>query len=247
MNLYPGVSLVIPCYNEAERAHRMFEGLNAFAQAYAGDFEFIIVDDGSTDNSLAVIAENAMYQKWLSENKIQIIKQQNTGKGGALSNGIAVAKYPFILTLDADMATQPIQLLEWLQMRKTYSEKEIWIGSRELPNSVVKDSIKRKVVGNIFNFFIRLLFSMHIRDTQCGFKLYPAPAAKTLFASLVHKGWAHDVEILTKANRAGYAIIQMPVVWNAIEGSKINIFTDGMRMLKAIISIRFMNKNISQP
>lgn len=247
MNSYPGVSLVIPCYNEAARAHRMFEGLNAFALAFVGDFEFIIVDDGSTDNSVAVIENNAMYQKWLLENKIQLIKQQNTGKGGALCSGVAIARNPYILTLDADMATQPIQLIEWLQMRKTFSEKEIWIGSRELPNSLVKDSVKRKVVGNIFNLFIRLLFSMHIRDTQCGFKLYPAQAAKTLFASLVHKGWAHDVEILTKANRTGYAIIQMPVVWNAIEGSKINIISDGIRMLKSIISIRFMNKNISKP
>jgi dolichyl-phosphate beta-glucosyltransferase len=98
----------------------------------------------------------------------------------------------------------------------------------------------RKFVGNIFNFIIRNMVGLRISDTQCGFKLYPKEAAKQLFAKLQTMGWAHDVELLKRANLLGYAIIEMPITWNAIEGSKINVLSDSWNMFWEVVKIRGM-------
>lgn len=234
---FPSISLVIPCYNESARIDLMLNGIRNFANVWKGDFEIIIVDDGSTDGTDIILQANPYYFDLIKEKKLFFLQQKNTGKGGALKLGVSAATKDFILTLDADMATSPTELLQWLEMRKNFNDKEILIASRELKNSTVKDSIKRKIIGNIFNFIIRKAVKLNITDTQCGFKLYPKEAAKKLFSDLQTMGWAHDVEILAKANKMSYTIIEMPVTWNAVEGSKINVLSDGWKMFWEVIKI----------
>lgn len=214
------------------------QGLFQFLQQWQGSFECIIVDDGSTDSSDLAIKNHPHFP--LLSSHIQILTQANQGKGAALKTGIQQAQGDFILTLDADMATEPTELIQWLKMRQTFYTKEILIGSRELKNSDVQDLGYRKIVGNIFNAIIRLFTGLPFRDTQCGFKLYPAAAAKALFDKLQTPGWSHDVEILKRANRLGYAIVEMPVHWKAIEGSKIRVVQDGFKMLFEVIRISFL-------
>lgn len=233
---YPSISLVIPCYNEAERINLLCNGIASFANAWKGPFDIVIIDDGSTDTTSVLLSNHPMVVSL--KDKIQLIHQENTGKGGALKQGVANTKGDFVLTLDADMATQPSELIQWLQIRKEFYPKEILIGSRELKQSHVHDLGHRKVIGNIFNFVIRSLVGLQINDTQCGFKLYPSSIAKELFSNLQTLGWAHDVELLKKANQAGYAIIEMPIHWTAIEGSKINVLKDSWNMFWEVVKIR---------
>ena len=239
---FPSISLIIPCYNEAVRIPLLFQGLRDFDTQWKGAYEVIIVDDGSNDGTDLVIQSNPFYADLKAQNKINLLQQPNTGKGGALQLGIAHASKDFMLTLDADMATSPITLVRWLEMRNSFSAKEVLIASRELKNSNVSDSIKRKFVGNIFNSIIRLTVKLNITDTQCGFKLYPAHVAQQVFASLQTKGWAHDVEILAHANFLGYAIIEMPITWRAVEGSKIDVLRDGWKMFWEVIRISQLQK-----
>lgn len=236
--VYPSLSLVIPCYNESARVGYMFDGLKDFAKVWKGDYEVIIVDDGSHDGTDLMIKQNPYFFELEKENKIIFLRQENKGKGGALKTGVAQTSKDFVLTLDADMATSPVELIHWLEMRKIFATSEILIASRELKSSVVKDSLKRKLIGNIFNFIIRKAVKLDITDTQCGFKLYPGEAAKKLFSELKTQGWAHDVELLVKADKMGYAIIEMPVAWNAIEGSKINVISDSWNMFWEVMRIR---------
>jgi dolichyl-phosphate beta-glucosyltransferase len=234
----PFISLIIPCFNETNRIGLMMDGLAEFTQAWKGPFEIILVDDGSTDGTSILIEKHPIAQSLKSN--LNVISQSNTGKGGALKKGIEVAKGDYVLTLDADMATRPIELLKWIQLRNQFYEKEILIGSRELKTSIVHDLGYRKIVGNIFNWIIRSLVGLNIQDTQCGFKLYPRPIAQQLFASLHTMGWAHDVEILKKANQLGCAIVEMPITWNAIEGSKINVVNDSWKMFWEVMKIQGM-------
>jgi len=238
----PSVSLVIPCFNEEARIERMFEGIQQFVTVWESDFEVIIVDDGSTDRSSEFIPNNPVFIALNRKGQIRYIEQENTGKGGALKKGVAISSYDFILTLDADMAAAPIQLLEWLFIRKMFHPHEILIGSRELKTSVISEITYRKFVGNIFNFIIRKATGLSIRDTQCGFKLYPSEIAKILFSILQTKGWAHDVELLVNGNKLGCSIVEMPIIWNAIEGSKIRVLRDSLRMFKDVMEIRKRNK-----
>ncbi|MCC7030699.1 MAG: hypothetical protein IT257_10355, partial [Chitinophagaceae bacterium] len=123
-------------------------------------------------------------------------------------------------------------------IKKSFATDEILIASRELAASLVQDSFKRKLLGNIFNFMIRKAVKLNISDTQCGFKLYPVLIAKKIFAALNTPGWAHDVELLLKARQQGCKITEMPVTWNAIEGSKIEVLRDGWRMFWEVMKIR---------
>jgi dolichyl-phosphate beta-glucosyltransferase len=234
----PFLSLVIPCYNEANRIDLLMQGLDEFKQQWDTTFEILLVDDGSTDQTMQILQQHNSYEHLAPY--ITILTQRNTGKGGALRHGVAKANGDYILTLDADMATKPTELIQWRTKRKSFYPREILIGSRELNNSQVHDLGYRKFVGNIFNFIIRNMVGLRISDTQCGFKLYPKEAAKQLFAKLQTMGWAHDVELLKRANLLGYAIIEMPITWNAIEGSKINVLSDSWNMFWEVVKIRGM-------
>ena len=86
-----------------------------------------------------------------------------------------------------------------------------------------------------------------MRDTQCGFKLYPGGEGKRVFGSLRTYGWAHDVEILYKAYLDGVKIVEMPLEWNAVEGSKIRVLRDGIKMLLESLSIVFVTNFTYKP
>ena len=219
----------------------MFQGIENFIGVWTQPFEVIIVNDGSRDDTEALIRQHAVFQANLPN--IVLLSQVNTGKGGAIKNGVAHAKGNYILTLDADMATPPAELILWLKKWDNAPKpKTIYIGSREHKDSVITKKGNRKFVGNIFNLITRIVSPLRIRDTQCGFKFYPAAEAKHLFASLKTLGWAHDVEILYKAYLDGFQIVEMPLDWHAVEGSKINVIRDGFKMFTELLVIVITTK-----
>ena len=229
------LSLVIPCYNESDRIGLLYEGLRPFIEKW-GASEIIIVNDGSKDNTEILLHEHPVYKQ--HKDIISIYSQANTGKGGALRNGVLRATGDYILTLDADMATPPEELIKWLAlMGGKPAPNTIYIGSREHKDSMIKKQGDRKLAGNIFNYIVRMLTPLKVKDTQCGFKLYPAGVAKELFEGLQTYGWAHDVELLYRAYLDKVNIVEMPLAWNAIEGSKISLVSDGFNMLKEIFVI----------
>ncbi len=235
------LSLVIPCYNEADRIGLLYNGINSFIEKWHSILEVIIINDGSKDNTETLLKEHEVYKKY--NNLISIYTQENTGKGGALKNGIQKATGNFILTLDADMATSPDEVFNWLNFYNgTLPDNTILIGSREHKESIIANKGNRKFAGNVFNLIVRIISPLNLKDTQCGFKLYPAYEAKKIFDTLQTFGWAHDVEILYKAKIDKVTIIEMPISWTAVDGSKIKLFQDGIKMLIEILIIVLKTK-----
>jgi dolichyl-phosphate beta-glucosyltransferase len=231
---FPFLSVVIPCFNESERIDLMMSTLHQFLPQWEGRLEVILVNDGSTDNTSLKIKEHPFY----SEKKFRLFEQENTGKGGALQLGVLNSSGEFILTLDADMATSPDELLHWIKDRGEFREDEILIGSREKNQTIVRDKPHRKFIGHCFNFLIRRITGLQISDTQCGFKLYPGVLGRELFQQLQTPGWAHDVEILVRASKRKIPIIEMPLHWQAMEGSKIRVLRDSWAMFWEVVRIR---------
>ncbi len=238
------LSLVIPCYNESERVNLLVGALQNFERKWRGSYEVIIVDDGSSDDTLEKI-KAAINNKLSNPDLVQVIPlEKNAGKGNALSKGVAAASGDAILTLDADMATDPLELGNWLRQlpNNTFPDNEILIGSREHKDSKVKGEPMRRVMGVVFNFFIQLFTSLTHKDTQCGFKLYPAKIAKELFAGLRVKGWAHDVELLYKADLASIPVRSMSITWKDVAGTKISPLKDSFKMFFQALFISFFVK-----
>ncbi len=234
------ISLIIPCYNEFHRINLLVNGLQEWAKGWTGKSEIIIVDDGSSDATSDAIHQNKEIQKIQDSIPVKIISYEvNRGKGYALKQGMEAASGDFILTLDADMSARPLALLKWLTLlNHPFTDHTIYIGSREDPESQVKDRQGRRIAGRTFNFIIRVLTPLKMHDTQCGFKLYPKPIAKNLFRSLQTIGWAHDVEILYRALQNQIEIVSLPLNYKVEQGTKINMLKDSYLMFLQVWKIR---------
>ena len=236
------LSLVIPCYNESARIDLMLSGLAEFEEKWSGNYEVIIVDDGSKDETAAKI-EQAIDSKYdFLKTKVKIERMPaNGGKGSALKAGVALAQGDFILTLDADMSTRPVELINWLRKDKDLfsGEETIYIGSRKHVDGKIEALKSRKFIGGVFNGIVQVFTSLRLKDTQCGFKLYPRRAANFLFDNMQSKGWAHDVELLYQADLNDISIVEMPINWVNQPESKVNVVKDSIMMFLGVLAISF--------
>ncbi len=228
----PELSLVIPFYNEERRIDLLVDGLKEFEKRSGSSYEAILVDDGSKDRSVELLNENDFIKEKISQSKLRILQlNKNGGKGAAIQKGVLESTGQWILTLDADMATSPLEIENWKKSQGgQLSEKEIWIGSRPHEKSKLDEKAHRKFIGIVFNGITRFFSGLQIKDTQCGFKLYPGEIGRFLFKDLKVKGWAHDVEILKKAELLGVEIKEMPITWTAVDESKVSVVKDSIKM-----------------
>jgi dolichyl-phosphate beta-glucosyltransferase len=219
----------------------MWEGIKLFIATWPAPCEFIIVDDGSTDNTANKIRDEKLFKDLAHDRRASLLLQENTGKGGALARGVAAAQMQYILTLDADMATMPTELLKWLQYEPgMYAQgSRVHVASRTHAHSVLQLISSRRSSGKVFNKIVRAITGLRHTDTQCGFKLYPTGIAQDVFSNLRVQGWAHDVEILLSLHRKSIVVVEMPVSWNEQDASKIRVVRDGISMLVQLFHIRF--------
>ena len=226
------LSIVIPCYNEEKRIVPTLNALFSFLEHHPSinEYEVIIVDDGSKDNTLQVIP---------SHQHLKVIRHQiNQGKGSAVRTGVSNAKYENILFMDSDLAT-PLEELDKLSplVQQGY---EVVIASRNLPGSniVTKQPKYRQLAGKTFPLLLRLLSGLPYRDTQGGFKLMKAAPGKEIFKRLTIMRFAFDVEMLFIAKKRGYKTAEVPITWVDQSGSTVHFFRDSWRMLKDLFRIR---------
>jgi hypothetical protein len=214
----PNLTFVIPAFNEAFRLAAGVQRIHEAIGVGAIDpetTEFIVVDDGSTDDTAARAA-----QLFVDFPHVTIFRlSENRGKGGAVRAGVAAASAPLVIFADADMAIDPTQTPQFMRALDTF---DLAIGSRAASGaSVNRPSIHRSVMNRSFNRFVNLVTRLSLDDTQCGFKAFRAPAAKLLFHYSVIDRFAFDVEILSLARRFGLPIAQVPVQWLRVKGSRV--------------------------
>jgi glycosyltransferase involved in cell wall biosynthesis/tetratricopeptide (TPR) repeat protein len=245
-NNYQGkLSLVIPLYNEVDRIGLMSEELKKFESVWKLPYEVILVNDGSSDNTLSLLNETYGTTEAVEQVTYKVVHvEKNAGKGNALKMGVAEATGDHILTLDADMAATPDSLLHWLGTLegKTFDDSTILIASREHEESVITTNKNdRRILGRTFNFGIQILTGVNLQDTQCGFKLYPKEIGKRFFESMRVKGWAHDVELMHKAKLYNLDVVEMPIHWKEVAESKVSMWSDGLKMGAVSVVIVLVN------
>ena len=228
------ISVVIPAYNEETRIRSTLEKVHSYCTDRFGEFEIIIVDDGSSDETSALV-------KFLSQHRenVSLIRYaQNAGKGYAVRRGVLSSRGDLLLICDADLST-PIEELEKL-MPFVDDDYDIAIGSRGLGDSRIleRQPWYRERMGKTFNFFVRMLAIRGIRDTQCGFKLFKGDIARALFSKSRINGFSFDVEVLYLARRAGYKINEVPITWINSPFSRVVIIRDPLKMFLDLFKIR---------
>jgi len=229
------ISIVIPAYNEEFRLPSTLNTILDFTSNRSEDFELIVVDDGSRDNTVQVAKK--------FQGKVRVLTlDRNSGKGAAVRRGMLEATGDFLFFSDADLST-PIAELDKL-LNELKNSCDIAIGSRAIDFSSIKihQPFYREFMGKTFNQIVQLLVVKGIKDTQCGFKGFRNETAKDVFNKSKIDGFGFDVEILYIARRIGYKIKEISVEWFNDEQSKINPIIDSFKMLLEIVRIRNLHK-----
>jgi glycosyltransferase involved in cell wall biosynthesis len=192
----------------------------------------IVVDDGSQDATSALVEARAATEPRLLLVRLPL----NRGKGAAVREGVLRARGERVLFMDADLAT-PIEEIDALEAALARGA-HIAVGSRAQPGAriQVRQHILRETLGKGFNVLVRALFGGPVRDTQCGFKLFTAEAARTLFAGATIDRFAFDVEILLLA-RGRYRVDEVPVRWRHVEESRVSPFVDAPAMARDLVRL----------
>jgi dolichyl-phosphate beta-glucosyltransferase len=229
------LSVVLPCFNEELRLPRTIDQIERFLDARHADYELILVDDGSGDGTRNVMDAAAAAH---SAVRIEVLPH-NRGKGRALAVGVAAAKGDEILLSDADLST-PIAELDKLQAALN-GGAGVAIASRALPGSRVEVSqpIYRVLMGKVFNLIVQAVLLPGIWDTQCGFKLFRADVARQVFEGLSTDGFGYDPEVLYRARKRGFKIVEVPVVWRNSAPTKVSPVRSSLDMLRHVINVRF--------
>ena len=237
------ISVIIPAYNEENRiAHCLAQIADYFTLALQ-NVEIIIVDDGSTDGTIDVI-ESLSINYPLPIRLLQL--PENRGKGAAVKAGMLAGLGNYLLFADADGATEFHSLSNLLEQLQKGAD--IAIGSRATGSSdtILKTSAFRKYLGRAFNLIVNLAIVPGISDTQCGFKLFTRPAAKFLFHKQTSEGFSFDVELLYLSRQVGFTVVEVPVNWINQEGSKVNVISDSLKMLKDVLRFRRIHQGVDR-
>ncbi len=203
------LSVIVPAYNEAGSISDTVRNIEAVLSKCRPDHELIIVDDGSTDQTLQRASAAASSREGVTV----LSYHDNHGKGHALKHGFQAAKGDLVLFLDADSDLPPSQIPLFLE-RMNAGDVDVVIGSKRHPQSKVNYPPARRLFSRAYSLLVMVLFQLDISDTQTGIKLFRRKVLDDVFPKVLVKQYAYDLELLVNAKRLGHRVGEMPIVLN---------------------------------
>jgi glycosyltransferase involved in cell wall biosynthesis len=228
-------SIVIPAFNEKARIGATLADVIRCVESNGWNAEVIVVDDGSTDTTSAIVEAIAARHPYIR----LLPNDVNRGKGFSVRNGMLHAAGDIVLFTDADLSA-PIGEAERL-FSAIRDGADVAIGSRWLDRGrqTIHQPLYRQFFGRCFNLVTRMIMRLPFADTQCGFKAFTRSAAQTIFQlQRIHR-WGFDPEILFIAHKRGYVVREVAVTWGHDERSRISYLKDGLLMLKELLFVRW--------
>jgi dolichyl-phosphate beta-glucosyltransferase len=229
----PPLTIVIPAYNEERRLPQALAEVARWAAANEPRTEVIVVENGSTDGTVAVVA--AAQRDWP---QLRLVAGVPRGKGIAVRRGMLEARGGLRFLCDADLSMPIDQLGLFLAAAV---DADVVIGTREGPGARrLGEPPLRHLMGRVFNLLVRLLLIRGFNDTQCGFKLLRAEAARDIFSRARMVGWGFDPEVLFLARRRGYRIAEVPIEWRSDPDSRVHPVRAAVAMVRELVSVRWL-------
>lgn len=221
----PLLTLLIPAYNEAVRLAATLGQVLAYLHAQPYPSELLVVDDGSTDQTVAVA--EAYFAAHTGRVATRVLSYApNRGKGYAVRQGLLAARGAVALFSDADLST-PLAEVPALLAPILAGDCDVVFGSRALDKSRIgqHQSWLRETSGRFFNRMVRLATGLPYADTQCGFKAFRLDVCQPLLESARLDRFGFDVELLFLAHQAGLRLREQPVTWNNAADSKVGLLS----------------------
>ena len=229
----PALSLVIPAYNEQARLPYTLSEIEAFLCRAGIACEVIVVDNGSTDATSAVVLQAAS-----RFSQLRLLRTDRRGKGLAVRTGVLAAHGASVIFADADLSW-PVEDIARFTTLVSDPSTPVAIGSREgLGARRVGEPSYRHLMGRVFNRVVQAYAVPGIEDSQCGFKALRRDAAQAIFRRQRIDGFAFDVEVLFLARRFGYTVRVVPLSWEHKENSRVVPVRDTLLMLSDVARVR---------
>ncbi len=205
--------------------------------------EVIVADDGSTDGTTSVVTEGAA-----GTVAVRLLQLPHHGKAATVTAGMLAATGSQVIFLDADLST-PLHYIHPL-IEALENGAGVAFGSREgAGSSRHGEPGYRHLMGRVFNALVRIVAVPGVNDTQCGFKAFRADVVQDIFPDLrLYDGskavvgprvTGFDVEVLFLARRRDYRLVEVPVEWTHVPGSKVAPLTDSIRMFADVLRVRY--------
>lgn len=231
------LSIVLPAYDEEERLGGTVAKILGHLDAKSINAELIVVDDGSGDRTANVARETAAAFPQIETNVIRY--DENRGKGFAVKTGLLAARSDLALFSDADLST-PIEEMDKLLDPIRRGEYDVTFGSRAIDRSLIgtHQPWRREQGGKVMNLIIRTMSGLPFADTQCGFKAFNMTQFRPLLDLMKIDRFGFDIEFLFVAKYHGLHLAEIPVRWNDVAGSKVNVLRDTRRMFTELNQIR---------
>ncbi|MFG2011850.1 glycosyltransferase [Micromonospora sp. NPDC048868] len=232
------LDVVVPAYNEAQR---LPETLLLLREALAGlgvPSRVTVVDNASTDETADVATAVPA-----GVVPVRLLHCAERGKGFAVRAGVLASDASYVGFCDADLATAPEHLAHVLSL--LVGGADAVVGSRAHPQSVVQDrhSVLRRWGAVAFRGAVRQVVR-GVSETQCGFKFFRADVARQAFEPMRCGGFAFDVEVLGRAERAGARLVEIPVNWVDVPGSRFSPVRHGWRSFVDVAVIRWRLRQV---
>jgi dolichyl-phosphate beta-glucosyltransferase len=234
------VHLVIPAYNEGCRLPVYLPQLcEALAKA-SFPWRITVVDDGSGEDDSRKMQECVrLCGPHLLFHRLPV----NVGKGGAVYSGWDLdCESEWLGLLDADGSIPPREVIRLLSYLERDDAPDAFFASRcKILGRTVERSLFRHFFGRIFATLVSVGTGIPVYDTQCGFKLIRRKCYEAVRSELYEKRFAFDVELLVALRHIGAKVIEVPIDWFDVPGSKVHFVRDVAGMLASLIAIRIRN------
>lgn len=234
LNPVPFVSVIIPAFQEQDTIQESLNRLYSQLEAENITHELILVSDGSTDQT----AQRAL------ELKIPTLEvlhyPENMGKGHAIQHGYEHSTGEFVAFFDADLDLHPRSLTRAYRYLAN-SDRDVVIGSKVHPQSIVRYPIARRVQSRVYRSLTKLLFGLGVTDTQTGCKVFKRSALNGTLEAIDTSGFAFDLDLLVNLSDNGYRISESPVDLDYHFSSSMP-FTAAVPILRDTLMIAFRRR-----
>ena len=199
------LSLIIPVFKQEKTIIENVRQIQKVLNNIRYDYEIVVVIDGIVDSSYQQLKKTD-----IPKTKI-VVFHHNQGKAYSIRVGMHKAKGDYIMFLDSGMEIDPNGISMLLEHMEWY-DADIIVGSKRHAASQVHYALQRKILSYGYYYLVKLLFGIHVTDTQAGIKIFKREVLKKILPRLVEKKFAGDLEMLVVAHTLGFhRIYEAPI------------------------------------